>query len=816
MTFPFGDSHDLMVEESPVPPPADGSLKVLMSPLNICGQATTIASALRDQGVYARVFQYTKNAHEYPGDLTLAPARLEGGGIHNQMVAAVDHFLNQDFDILHTWQKSLLFDVNWGRLAGMDLPLFKAGGKALIHRFTGWDLRRESDDMERNPYSAFRYGFTRRPALSEEQQQAWLAHVRSHASALIVVDHEMRQFAPEAHVIPRTLDCSKHEFREPENKKRLKLIHAPTDVVFKGSRFFRQAVETLKAEGLDFEYEEVFKLTNAELIRRTAEADLVLDQTHLGWYGVWAMEAMAVGTPVLTFMRDDLQKTAGVEVPVVNINVDNLVDKLRHAIKDHAYRVDVATRGRAYLEAEHDPHRAAADLKRIYEGVLADPKAIKPNQSARWLGAQLSKNADSQRLRVSSMLANERLALGVTATGASRLWPPSKIDRRGEDVAAVTQMVKAGEDRAVLLDSAGDVYDVTGSGEVTKLWHAEGRRLKICEIETPGPATVGLIDEQGSLWVPGSSGDGQQVRIWNAVPDERSSCVKVVSTSGPETFFSTEVGDLWSHDFNRDRSLMRVWSVDTRGPVASRVSEGLPSPFVIDGNGSAWALDSESGTPRVLWNGQNLPAACSLFKVDSDSTSIGMIDANGSVWTVDNDKGRRKSVLWNATVEGRFPVLEAQTIRAGQVAMRDERGSIWMHDSSQERPLSRLWNATAESRANAVRLCRLDRSSLYFEDVTGSLWEHRPGGERVMVRFWNGDSRNPPAGVERLSDAHCLVVDNSGDVWAFASGQRKPERIWSRLNADHPDMVGAVRLEGGQEPAIVFLDGQGAVWAHRS
>ena len=58
-------------------------------------------------------------------------------------------------------------------------------------------------------------------------------------------------------------------------------------------------------------------MTHGEALGRLAAADLVVDQLVLGWYGAVAVEAMALGRPVLAYIREDEAEDNpfGVEAP---------------------------------------------------------------------------------------------------------------------------------------------------------------------------------------------------------------------------------------------------------------------------------------------------------------------------------------------------------------------------------------------------------------------------------------------------------------------------------------------------------------------
>ena len=65
-----------------------------------------------------------------------------------------------------------------------------------------------------------------------------------------------------------------------------------------------EAADRLQREGVPFDLELIENLPNAEATRRYRDADLVVDQLLAGWYGGFAVEAMALGKPVIAYLRE--------------------------------------------------------------------------------------------------------------------------------------------------------------------------------------------------------------------------------------------------------------------------------------------------------------------------------------------------------------------------------------------------------------------------------------------------------------------------------------------------------------------------------
>src|SRR6185312_5213010 len=99
------------------------------------------------------------------------------------------------------------------------------------------------------------------------------------------------------------------------------------------------------------------------------------DQLNAGWYGVFAIECLAFGKPVVTFLHDEAvrrtQEAYGVEVPLVGRTKETLRESLRALVDDAALRHPIGAASRAYAEKLHDIDAIAGQLLALYERISA-------------------------------------------------------------------------------------------------------------------------------------------------------------------------------------------------------------------------------------------------------------------------------------------------------------------------------------------------------------------------------------------------------------------------------------------------------------
>ena len=160
----------------------------------------------------------------------------------------------------------------------------------------------------------------------------------------------------------------------------LRIFHAPNHRAIKGSDHFIRAVEELRAEGVDVELVMRERVPN-EVIRQTmGEVDAVADQLIVGWYAMFALEAMAMGKPVLCYLRKDLldlYEAEGLlghgEMPILNCDPLSVKETIRSLAADRSQLAGIAERGKAYVRKHHSIEAIGGVFDRINREVGIAP-----------------------------------------------------------------------------------------------------------------------------------------------------------------------------------------------------------------------------------------------------------------------------------------------------------------------------------------------------------------------------------------------------------------------------------------------------------
>lgn len=173
-------------------------------------------------------------------------------------------------------------------------------------------------------------------------------------------------------------EISKSELNSSKNTDaKFRVLHAPNHRDLKGTGFLISAINELKSEGLDIELVMLEKVSNAEVIKLIQEVDLVADQFIIGWYAMFAIEAMKFEKPVLCYLRDDLidlYTSAGLinheEIPIINTDLFSIKDSIRKLYNNRSELKVIGKNSREYILKHHSTKYIGQIFSSINEKLL--------------------------------------------------------------------------------------------------------------------------------------------------------------------------------------------------------------------------------------------------------------------------------------------------------------------------------------------------------------------------------------------------------------------------------------------------------------
>jgi hypothetical protein len=326
-------------------------LRALHSPVNVAGGPGAISAGLRELGVESTLLVFNERPFERGFDVNLELRDTSRAGsipfnLPKQLRALA--WALPRFDVFHFHAGLTLAPQR------LTLPLLRARRKGVVFQSWGSDLRgRPASDVQ----------YLRR------------------AGAVIVGSYLTRRLAPRGpwpdyDVVPPAIVLHDWEPSPVEPGDVLRIAHAPSKRRVKGTEAVLAAVEALRRRGAPVELDLIEGVPNREARKRYATADVVVDQLRIGWYGMFAIESMALAKPVVVHLDErgaaETEEAFGLELPLVRADESALEDLLGELVERRSELPELGRRSREYVERVHAHTAVASRVLEIYERVMSD------------------------------------------------------------------------------------------------------------------------------------------------------------------------------------------------------------------------------------------------------------------------------------------------------------------------------------------------------------------------------------------------------------------------------------------------------------
>lgn len=342
-------------------------MKIIHGMSEVAGQGINTVKGLRANGYDAvmAVWQRNKLADAPDIDLRVQKDNKRWMPLYAVKMAAFAAWALRRYNVLHSHYGYSLLPFC------LDTYLFKPFGISCFAEFHGSDIRFVYHPEISYPYFESADYTDKMRRIVRRRRDRLLSHVKG----IIVHDHELLPHLPDVdkpvYIVPLRVDLMGIEpsYPDPEKKERPVIVHSPSKRATKGTE---QILEKLKEVKGDYELVLVENKPHDEAMAIYREADIIIDQISLGTYGVFAIEAMAMGKPVITYISPEMKEKLPKELPIISADFDELPEVIEKLIADPALRHETGVRGRFYAERYHDNIKIAKLLYEVYDGTVKD------------------------------------------------------------------------------------------------------------------------------------------------------------------------------------------------------------------------------------------------------------------------------------------------------------------------------------------------------------------------------------------------------------------------------------------------------------
>ncbi len=350
---------------------------VLQLPTISAGQPNTLSSELSNYNLFSKSLVISE--HDYGYEYDIVESEQKYGK------ESVDNFLKviKNYDVLHYHSRTFFYNQALSYPSAIDLFVASLENKRVFFHYRGGEARRknvfqynEFNYIQENPNNVFgKYNVL--------SQKKFYEVVNAIADRIFVVDPELQTYAPHSIIVPRVIkdlnedSLSLADINPSAAQAHIKIVHAPSNRAIKGTDYIESAITALKSKGYSIEFILVEKLNNKEAIEIYKKADIIVDQLRIGWFGVLAVEAMALGKPVVSYVRSDLRHYLPLEKPVMVADPKNIQTVLEYLINNPSYRQSLSAEGRKYYLNHHHPRKVLPSLIYAYKHIKTNRDYVK-------------------------------------------------------------------------------------------------------------------------------------------------------------------------------------------------------------------------------------------------------------------------------------------------------------------------------------------------------------------------------------------------------------------------------------------------------
>lgn len=249
------------------------------------------------------------------------------------------------------------------KLRRFELATYKLFGKKVIMHFVGSDIRSENylNYKNTNIKDFLDKKIVRNK--TEKWQDRLIKDANKYSFKIIVSTPDLLNIIPNAIYYPVVVSES---FLTKGIRKRktvdepITILHSPSGIkktTLKGSDYIIKTLERIaNKEKYKMELilpstevkirETNYSATRYEIFEQLMDVDIVIDQMIIGWYGLLAIESLAKGAEVISYIEDDLLKHTFSDTPIINANIntleqiiENTIDNILETRKNNSFEI---------------------------------------------------------------------------------------------------------------------------------------------------------------------------------------------------------------------------------------------------------------------------------------------------------------------------------------------------------------------------------------------------------------------------------------------------------------------------------------------
>lgn len=354
-------------------------MKILHLPTDVGGNAFGLSSAENHIGLQSSCLIKNATWLNYPSHINLNISQYDSKLRKFYELYKTFRSIRNKYDVFHFNFGSSLIDSNYPFLTLYDLQRYPKS-KKIFMTYNGCDARQKYPTIQDRDISACKFegcynGMCNSGSMDKARQKK-IEIVAKFSSHVFFLNPDLGKFLPpNSSFLPYTISSwdAINEKPHVQSENTLRIVHAPTNRITKGTQFLISAVDRINKYKKRIELVLVENVSHEKAIHLYSTADLVIDQLLVGWYGAVSVEVMKMGIPVGCFLNTKdlnqipVEMKKDIEETFINLNPFSIEDTLVQLLENRDLLKFKAAASLHFANRWHDPIKVAKQVKRIYE-----------------------------------------------------------------------------------------------------------------------------------------------------------------------------------------------------------------------------------------------------------------------------------------------------------------------------------------------------------------------------------------------------------------------------------------------------------------
>lgn len=338
--------------------------RVFIGVSNVAGVSSRLKKGFDEIGVESNFYSFDKHVFGYETDILIEYSDIRVVRIFQKLMLLTRLIIKYKYFIyVHT--QSILPNF-------YDVKLFKIFGKKTMMVFTGCDVRipKAVEKFKWNTCVDCTIEYQDFVGCQIPQKLALTKQIENlfdlFSCPMEAGGNLTKPFYPGYFPVDLTR-FPKEKFQNYVLHNPIRILHAPTNETYKGSKHIYSAIDKLKEKYPDkFTFKVIKNLNINDFYTEIENSDIIIDQMLLGSYGFVSIEAMAMYKPVITYMRDDIWDIVKTYCPIINANANNLFEVLEKLILNPNQLKEISVKSREYVENFWEEKKVAHDYYKLF------------------------------------------------------------------------------------------------------------------------------------------------------------------------------------------------------------------------------------------------------------------------------------------------------------------------------------------------------------------------------------------------------------------------------------------------------------------